>query len=95
MKRVGIIRYPGSNCDLDALAYFDNSFFIWHTETKFPDNIELLVIPGGFAFGDRVYNKATDLYSIEPGKMAIESPVTAIIFTITRCYDYLTAMTIA
>lgn len=79
MKRVGIIRYPGSNCDFDALSYFDNSFFIWHTETKFPDNIELLVIPGGFAFGDRVYNKATDLYSIEPGKMAIESPVTAII----------------
>jgi len=79
MKRVGIIRYPGSNCDLDALAYFDNSFFIWHTETEFPDNIDLLVIPGGFAFGDRVYNKATEKYCIEPGKMAIDSPVTAII----------------
>ena len=79
MKHVGIIRYPGSNCDFDALAYFDNSFFIWHTETKFPDNIDLLVIPGGFAFGDRVYNKATEKHIIEPGKMAVDSPVTAII----------------
>ena len=76
---VGIIRYPGSNCDLDTLSYFENSFFIWHKETKFPDDIKLLVIPGGFAFGDRVYNKATDTYTIDPGKMAIDSLVTAII----------------
>jgi len=79
MKRVGIIRYPGSNCDFDTLAYFENSFFIWHTETEFPIDIDLLVIPGGFAFGDRLYDKATDKYTIAPGKMAVNSPVTAII----------------
>ena len=76
---VGIIRYPGSNCDFDTLRYFDDSFFIWHTETQFPENMKLLVIPGGFAFGDRVYNRATDTYTIMPGKMAIASPVTKII----------------
>ena len=37
---VGIIRYPGSNCDYDALNYFDDSFFIWHTEKEFPKNME-------------------------------------------------------
>ena len=46
--RTGIIRYPGSNCDLDALKYFENSFFIWHKETVLPDDLDLLVIPGGF-----------------------------------------------
>ena len=76
---IGIIRYPGSNCDFDTLNYFNDSFFIWHKETKFPENIKLLVIPGGFAFGDRLYDKATDTYTIAPGKMAIHSPVTAII----------------
>lgn len=77
--RVGIIRYPGSNCDYDALNYFENSFFIWHKETEIPKDLKLLVIPGGFAFGDRLYDKATDTYTMDPGKMAIESPVTIII----------------
>ena len=79
IMRVGIIRYPGSNCDYDTLRYFDNSFFIWHQETKLPENIDLLVIPGGFAFGDRIYNKATEEYTISPGEMAINSPVTKVI----------------
>ncbi len=78
---VGIVRYPGSNCDFDTLRYFekDNSFFIWHKETTFPENMKLLVIPGGFAFGDRVYQEATGEYIISPGTMALESPVTTII----------------
>ena len=77
--RVGIIRYPGSNCDNDTLNYFKNSFYIWHTETILP-KIDLLVIPGGFAFGDRYYKKATEEYEINPGEMAIQSPVTKLIF---------------
>ena len=77
--RIGIIRYPGSNCDFDTLRYFNNSFFIWHKETTFPASIDLLVIPGGFAFGDRLYNSATGDYVISPGTMAIQSPVTSII----------------
>jgi phosphoribosylformylglycinamidine synthase subunit PurL len=78
--RIGIIRFPGSNCDIDALQYFPNSFYIWHKETTFPDNIRLLVIPGGFAYGDRTYNTATGSYSIAPGKMAAMSPVRTIIY---------------
>ena len=78
--KVGIIRYPGSNCDYDTQRYF-GGFFIWHTETSFNvlNNLDLLVIPGGFAYGDRYYNKATEEYTISPGTMAINSPVTAVI----------------
>ena len=84
--KVGIIRYPGSNCDNDILRYFDTGFYIWHTETnlKILDKISLLVIPGGFAFGDRYYKKATGKYEINPGHMAIESPVTNIILEAAR-----------
>lgn len=78
-KKVGVIRYPGSNCDLDTLNYFENSFFIWHKETELPE-IDLLVIPGGFAFGDRDYESATGKYTISPGTMAIRSPVTKLIY---------------
>ena len=84
---IGIIRYPGSNCDLETYNYFlydtnnnkNNVFFIWHKEEEFPEKLDLLVIPGGFAFGDRVYNRATDEYEISPGEMALKSPVTKII----------------
>ena len=65
MINVGIIRYPGSNCDLETFRYFNfnnenKCFFIWHKETDFSllNNLDLLVLPGGFAFGDRIYNKA-------------------------------------
>ena len=77
---VGIVRYPGSNCDFDTLRYFENSHFIWHKEQLFLHPISLLIIPGGFAFGDRIYNKATESYSISPGTMAIESPITSLIY---------------
>ena len=79
--KIGIIRYPGSNCDMDTKRYFPNSFFIWHNLYTINnlENIDLIVIPGGFAFGDRIYEKATEDYEIQPGKKAIESPVTTII----------------
>ena len=78
--KVGIIRYPGSNCDQDMLNYFDDAFYIWHKdENFFNKKVDLLVIPGGFAFGDRYYKNATSNYIISPGQMAIESPVTTII----------------
>ena len=76
--RVGIVRYPGSNCDSDTKRYFKDSFYIWHKETTLP-HMDLLVIPGGFAFGDRNYLKATGEYEIDPGKMAVKSPVTGVI----------------
>ena len=77
---VGIIQYPGSNCDHDTLRYFPDSFFIWHKETVLPKNLKLLVIPGGFAFGDRLYDNATNKYTISPGTMAINSPASNIIY---------------
>jgi phosphoribosylformylglycinamidine synthase II/phosphoribosylformylglycinamidine synthase I len=82
--KVAIILYPGSNCADDIKRYFENKgdvcFYIWHKEsdhTKFL--FDLLIVPGGFAFGDRYYEKATDNYTINPGKMALESPVSKII----------------
>jgi phosphoribosylformylglycinamidine synthase II len=86
MINVGIIRYPGSNCDLETFRYFNfndenKCFFIWHKETDFTllNNLDLLVLPGGFAFGDRIYNKATENYIISPGTMALQSPVSILI----------------
>ena len=50
-----VIVFPGSNCDrdiADALEkmHFKNSM-VWHKDTKLPKS-DLIVIPGGFSYGD-------------------------------------------
>ncbi|MBI2039347.1 MAG: phosphoribosylformylglycinamidine synthase I [Candidatus Niyogibacteria bacterium] len=80
--RIGIIRFPGSNCDYDALKFFAKAghapFFVWYKEHRIP-KCDFLVLPGGFAFGDRVYEKATAKYTIDPGVLALRSLIMAAI----------------
>ena len=88
--KVGIILYPGSNCIEETIKYFtdrrNHVVKIWHKEDDFEKyfDLNLLVIPGGFAFGDRYYEKATHAYTISPGQMAKESPVSKIIL---KCHS--------
>jgi len=80
--KVGIIRFPCSNCDFDALKFFQRfghrPEFIWYKETKLKP-FDLIVLPGGFAFGDRVYKKATGSFVIDPGTQALTSPVMIVV----------------
>ena len=50
-----VITFPGSNCDRDmdvALKKFGfKNQMVWHKETKLPKS-DLIVIPGGFSYGD-------------------------------------------
>ena len=55
-SRVGIVQFPGSNCDFDCFHAFRKRFgieliSIWHTETTLPA-IDRLILPGGFSYGD-------------------------------------------
>ncbi|HSC72765.1 MAG TPA: phosphoribosylformylglycinamidine synthase subunit PurQ [Gaiellaceae bacterium] len=53
--RVGVLRFPGACDDRDALwalAAFDaEAVFVWHTEKELPD-LDAVVLPGGFSYGD-------------------------------------------
>lgn len=54
--KVGIITFPGSNCDRDALQIFSkhlacHTTLIWHRET-IESRYDLLIVPGGFSYGD-------------------------------------------
>lgn len=55
MKNVGIIRFPGSLDDKDvikAIKYIGCSYTILkHTDTSI-NNIDCVIIPGGFTYGD-------------------------------------------
>ncbi|MHA1571911.1 MAG: phosphoribosylformylglycinamidine synthase subunit PurQ [Alphaproteobacteria bacterium] len=64
-----IIVFPGSNCDRDTAVALEAAsgqppLLIWHRETTLP-KVDLIVIPGGFAYGD--YLRA--------GAIAAHSPI--------------------
>ena len=55
--RFGIVVFPGSNCDHDAWYALTNNLgqtaeFIWHDSRDLPANIDAVVLPGGFSYGD-------------------------------------------
>jgi len=63
----GVIIFPGSNCDHDAyhaLAHVMNAKtkFLWHKDTELSD-IDFLLIPGGFSYGDYLRSGAIARFS--------------------------------
>ncbi len=68
MSRIGVVVFPGSNCEYDTAAAVerlgDDAEFIWHTRTEL-DGIDGVILPGGFAHGDY----------LRPGALARFSPV--------------------
>ena len=68
MKAVVIV-FPGSNCDRDALVALKaatgrSPAMVWHGDSELPPT-DLVVLPGGFSYGDY----------LRPGAMASRSPV--------------------
>jgi len=68
--RAAIIVFPGSNCDRDCATSLERVTgktpdMVWHAETALPDRLDLVILPGGFAFGDY----------LRSGAMAARSPV--------------------
>lgn len=63
-----VITFPGSNCDRDAVVALQKVGAkvqrIWHQETKLDDNLDLIIIPGGFSYGD--YLRSGAMASISP-----------------------------
>ncbi len=53
---VAVLQFPGTNCEYDTKYAFEmlgcDVTIVWHKDTKLPENIDLLVIPGGFSYGD-------------------------------------------
>ncbi len=55
--RAAVIVFPGSNCDRDvaaALTLFTGKApqMLWHKEPILPAKLDLIVLPGGFSYGD-------------------------------------------
>ncbi|MFT6076882.1 MAG: phosphoribosylformylglycinamidine synthase [Myxococcota bacterium] len=63
-----IIVFPGSNCDRDAVDALEksgsNPIKIWHEEISIPNDLDLIIVPGGFSYGD--YLRSGAMASISP-----------------------------
>ena len=68
MARIGVVVFPGSNCEYDAFSAVTSlgaqAQFIWHSQTDL-DGVDGVILPGGFAHGDY----------LRPGALARFSPV--------------------
>ncbi len=65
--KAAVVVFPASNCDRDSARGWEAATgqpaeFVWHKETSIPD-YDVLVIPGGFSFGDYLRCGAIARYS--------------------------------
>ncbi len=54
--KISILQFPGTNCEYDTKYAYEKLGakveIIWHKDTKIPEDTALLIIPGGFSYGD-------------------------------------------
>ena len=81
--RVGIIQFPGTNCEYDTQHAFAalgcETQILWHKEDTIPAGTDLVVVAGGFSYGDYLRSgaiakmspimKALKMYADNGGKV--------------------------
>jgi phosphoribosylformylglycinamidine synthase len=71
--RIGVVMYPGSNDDHDALwalsALDAEAIPVWHEERELPD-LDAVVLPGGFSYGD--YLRCGAIARFSPATSAVK-----------------------
>jgi len=81
--KVAVLRFPGTNCEFDTQYAFEKlghtTELVWHEEEILPSDIDLVVVPGGFSYGDYLRSgsiarfspvmKAVTVYANNGGKV--------------------------
>ncbi len=64
---VAIAVFPGTNCEMDTKYAFEKLgqevVLVFHKEEKLPDGVDLVVLPGGFSYGDYLRSAAIAKFS--------------------------------
>lgn len=81
--KVAVLRFPGTNCEFDTQYAFEKlghtTELVWHENEQLPEEIDLVVVPGGFSYGDYLRSgsiarfspvmKAVTTYANDGGKV--------------------------
>lgn len=64
---VGVVTFPGSNCDADARYASkltgNTVHTLWHKDTALPSGLDVIILPGGFSYGDYLRTGAIARFS--------------------------------
>jgi phosphoribosylformylglycinamidine synthase len=70
---VGVVTFPGSNCDADARYASQLTLDryglrglvhrVWHKDTSLPAGLDVVILPGGFSYGDYLRTGAIARFS--------------------------------
>jgi len=68
--KAAVVVFPASNCDRDVAVALEQAngrppAMVWHGDAALPERLDLIVLPGGFSYGDY----------LRCGAMAAHSPV--------------------
>lgn len=68
--KAAVVVFPASNCDRDVAVALEQANgkppqMVWHGDASLPDGLDLIVLPGGFSYGDY----------LRCGAMAAHSPI--------------------
>lgn len=68
--KAAVVVFPASNCDRDVAVALEQATgkppaMVWHGQASLPDGLDLIVLPGGFSYGDY----------LRCGAMAAHSPI--------------------
>lgn len=55
--KTAVVVFPGSNCDFDAVYAVRDTLqtdvlTVWHDSSELPEGTDLVILPGGFSYGD-------------------------------------------
>ena len=82
-----VIVFPGSNCDRDCKVAVERSTgekveMVWHGETELPKGLDLIVLPGGFSYGD--YLRCGAMAAQSPVMQAVAASPTSLLFGVVQ-----------
>jgi len=74
--KAAVLVFPGSNCDRDCKTAVETTVggkvdMVWHEESALPSGLDLIVIPGGFSYGD--YLRCGAMASLSPVMQAVKA----------------------
>jgi phosphoribosylformylglycinamidine synthase len=73
--KVAVLRFPGTNCEFDTQYAFEKlghtTELVWHEEDTLPSDADLVVVPGGFSYGD--YLRSGSIARFSPVMKAVKA----------------------
>jgi phosphoribosylformylglycinamidine synthase len=89
--KAAVIVFPGSNCDRDCKVAVERSTgakveMVWHADTELPTCLDLIVLPGGFSYGD--YLRCGAMAALSPIMREVKAAAERGVATVGICNGF-------